>query len=63
MFMDDGELVIIDFKTDKLDNEEDFVKVYKEQLDYYSLACEKIFNIAVKERYIYSLHLGKTIKV
>lgn len=63
MFMDDEELVIIDFKTDKLDNEEDFVKVYKEQLDYYSLACEKIFNIAVKERYIYSLHLGKTIKV
>ena len=63
MFIEGDELVIIDFKTDKIDNEEDFIEVYKEQLDYYSLACKKIFNKNVKERYIYSLHLGKTIKL
>ena len=63
MFIENNELVIIDFKTDKMENEDDFVKVYKEQLDYYSLACEKIFGISVKDRYIYSFHLGKTIKL
>lgn len=63
MFIENNELVIIDFKTDKMNCEDDFVKVYKEQLDYYSLACEKIFNMPVKERYIYSLHLSKTIKL
>lgn len=63
MFIEDDGIVILDFKTDKIANEEDFIKVYKEQLDYYSIACEKIINMPVKERYIYSLYLGKSIKL
>ena len=63
MFIENDEIVIIDFKTDKMNEEIDFINTYKDQLDYYSMACSKIFNKNVKERYIYSLHLGKTIKV
>jgi len=63
MFIEKDGIVIVDFKTDKMQKEEDFISVYKEQLDYYSLACTKIFNLPIKERYIYSLYLGKTIKL
>ncbi len=56
-------IVILDFKTDRVDEPYDLTEAYGMQLSIYALAAEKIFKIPVKEKLIYSFHLGKTIKV
>ena len=53
--------MVLDFKTDRVDNLNQLVKCYGEQLDIYSAAAQKIFEKPVKERIIYSFHLGKSI--
>lgn len=55
---EDGELVILDYKTDRLDTAEDFLKRYRIQLDYYKESLEQITGKRVKETYLYSFHLG-----
>lgn len=60
-FEEDDSVVILDFKTDRVDNLSQLVECYGEQLDIYSAAAEKIFNKPVKEKIIYSFHLGKSI--
>ena len=63
-FIEDGQAVIVDYKTDYVpDNGESLVKKYKAQLDYYALALEQITGVTVKEKIIYSLGLGKEIWV
>jgi ATP-dependent helicase/nuclease subunit A len=59
----DGGIVVVDFKTTKLDTAEQFVCAYKSQLDIYSSAVEEIIGMKVVKKYIYSLHLCKTIEV
>lgn len=58
---EDG-IVILDFKTDRVDNADALIEAYSEQLNIYASACEKIFNKPVKERIIYSFELSKEIK-
>lgn len=60
-FEEDGEIVVLDFKTDRVDDGETLVKAYKEQILIYAAACEKIFGKRVKERIIYSFALGKEL--
>ena len=62
-FEEDDGIVILDFKTDMTDNIEDLRESYKEQLNIYSLACEKIFKKRVKQKLIYSFFLGSSIEV
>lgn len=61
-FEEDGELVLIDYKSDFVKDEHELVKRYEVQLQYYQRALEQILKKRVKERIIYSLHLGKEIK-
>ena len=64
MFIEDGEIVILDYKTDHVDKaggEEELVKRYKTQLDYYGKAAEKLLGLHVKEKIIYSFSLGKVV--
>ena len=63
LFIENNKIIIIDFKTDRLKEASNFIELYKEQLDLYSLACEKTFKLPVEEKYIYSLYLGKEIKL
>ena len=56
-------IVILDFKTDRAEAPSDLAEAYGMQLSIYALAAEKIFKMPVKEKLIYSFHLGKTIKV
>lgn len=59
--LDDGRLVLIDYKTDKVtpDNYKDELKDrYENQLKYYKLACEKIFGKKVFEVKLYSVPVG-----
>lgn len=60
-FCEDDGIVVLDFKTDRVDNMEELINCYGEQLKIYSTAAEKIFSMPVKERIIYSFCLGKSI--
>jgi len=62
---EDGGLVLVDYKTDRVGfgKEEVLVKRYKVQLDYYKRALEQMVKKPVKERVIYSLALQKEIPV
>ncbi len=60
-FVEDGEIVLLDYKTDKVSDETELVSRYRIQLDYYKEALEASTNMKVKEIYIYSFSLGKEI--
>ena len=55
--------VLIDFKTDRLKETEDFITRYKKQLFYYKNSLEKILGIPIIECYLWSFYLGKAIPV
>jgi ATP-dependent helicase/nuclease subunit A len=61
-FEENGELVLLDYKSDIVDNEEQLVNRYRVQLEYYKRALEQILKKKVKEMVIYSLYLGKEIR-
>ena len=62
-FEEEGELVLVDYKTDRVDSASDLVQRYQLQLEYYAQALERLKRKPVKERILYSLHLGKYILV
>lgn len=64
-FEEDGEFVIVDYKTDKVYTRDGscLVRKYARQLQYYQKALEKGSTRPVKERIIYSVSLGKEIAV
>lgn len=63
MFVEDGGIVIVDFKTDRVKEEEQLISSYAEQLNIYAMACEKITGLPIKEKIIYSLVLDRSIVV
>ena len=56
-------IVVLDFKTDRVDNLEQLVDCYGEQLNLYAEAAEKIFSKPVKEKIIYSFAVGNSISL
>lgn len=60
-FEEDGELVILDYKTDRVDNVQELVARYATQLDYYAMALERTEHKKVKEKIIYSFALQEVI--
>ena len=62
-FIEEDGIVILDFKTDRVNSALELANTYSEQLNIYSKACEKIFEKPVKEKIIYSFSLGCEIKV
>ena len=63
VFVENGEAVIVDYKTDRTKSEKDFIDAYSGQLDMYRRAMEQLLELPVKETLIYSLELGKEIKL
>ena len=61
IFEDDGELVLLDYKTDYVKTEQELIKKYGRQLELYSKAIGDILEMNVKESIIYSFSLGKEI--
>ena len=57
-FEEEDGLVLLDYKTDVVPDLEALWKRYETQLDYYSDALTKITGKPVKERILYSFHLG-----
>jgi len=62
-FEEDGELVLLDYKTDRVNDAEELVDKYRSQLAIYKKALEMITGLSVKESYVYSFGLNKEIKV
>lgn len=62
-FEEEDGLVLLDYKTDRIDTEEELVKRYKKQLEVYASAMEQTTGNCVKERILYSFCLGKEIVV
>ncbi|MBE5957638.1 MAG: helicase-exonuclease AddAB subunit AddA [Lachnospiraceae bacterium] len=60
-FVEDGNYIIADYKTDKVSRMEQLVEKYQPQLDSYQYAINKLDNINVSEKIIYSVTLGDEI--
>ena len=61
-FLEEGAWVLVDYKTDRLD-EESLVERYRIQLMLYKEALERLTPYPVKEVYIYSFRLERAIPV
>lgn len=66
-FEEGGELVLVDYKTDRVmkneAGEKELVRRYAIQLDYYAKALTQLTGKKVKEKIIYSFALGKGLSV
>lgn len=64
-FEEEGELVLVDYKTDRIKEGEEHILIsrYEVQLNYYQRALEQILQKKVKEKIIYSFALQKEITV
>lgn len=58
-FIEDGQVVIVDYKTDRVKDMGELKKRYQVQLDYYGRAVEQLTGRKVKEKIIYSTYLAK----
>ena len=57
-----GELVVLDYKTDRVQSAKDLKEKYHAQLEYYAEALELLLGKRVKEKIIYSFTLKQEIK-
>ena len=64
-FVEDGELILVDYKTDKVRRGEEQILTerYRNQILDYGEALSRAAGKQVKEAYIYSFGLGKEIEV
>ncbi len=69
---EDGSLVLVDYKTDRLPREalsdkalaaKILAQKHREQLSYYSIAVEEMFGRRPSRILVYSLHLGDAIEI
>ena len=56
-------LIVLDYKTDKVNNGKELAEKYQEQLRYYAKALEQMSGKKVKEKIIYSFTLKKEIYI
>lgn len=60
-FEENGEIVLVDYKTDKVNDESLLIKRYSNQLNYYQRAIEQTTKKRIKEKIIYSFNLNRAI--
>ena len=58
-FIEDDEIVLLDYKTDVIDSLEALWNRYNVQIQYYEEALTKLMQMPVKERILYSFYLEK----
>lgn len=62
-FEEDGYLTVLDYKTDRIFDEDKFREKYGLQLDYYAMALSRVTGKTVREKIIYSLAMRREIKM
>ena len=62
---ENGQIILVDYKTDYVESGKEFelVEKYKSQLDLYKQALESALGTKVEKVYIYSVYLGKEIEI
>lgn len=60
---ENGNIVLVDYKTDYVTNENELIEKYKAQLELYKSALEKSLNKKIKDTFIYSIYLEKEVKI
>lgn len=60
-FEEDGELVLVDYKTDAVKTKEELIARYRAQMDLYQEALERAVGKRVKEKILYSFKLREEI--
>lgn len=62
-FMENGGWVLLDYKTDRVEDPEAFCDEYRPQLAWYAAALEKLTGRKVHEKCLYSLSTGQVYSV
>ena len=62
-FVEDGELVIVDYKTDRVKDVSELYDMYRHQLLIYKDAMEQCTEYEVKECLIYSISLSQCVNI
>ena len=67
-WIEDDKIILLDYKTDRVDSADELVTKYKTQLLYYADALSRIFSTEEKtyradEMLIYSFRLREVIKI
>ena len=60
-FVEKDGVILLDYKSDRIYDEEELKERYHIQLQLYKTALERATGLPVKEVYIYSLAMGKAI--
>lgn len=64
-FEEDEEIVIVDYKTDYIDedNKQEVINRYEKQLDLYAEALNKLTGKNIKEKYLYLFNIDEEVKL
>ena len=62
-FMEDGQWVLIDYKTDRDTREEVFVPRHRMQMNWYRTAIERLTHTPVKEMWLFALRAERAYAV
>ena len=62
-FEEDGQIVLVDYKTDAVKTPEELISRYATQVEYYKEALEKLTGKRVKETILYSFALNKLVSI
>lgn len=62
-FVEDGEIVILDYKTDRINDLGELAEKYTSQMLMYKKALEECVGLKVKEMVFWSMFLEKSIKI
>jgi len=60
---ENNDCILVDYKTDYVQNETELIEKYKVQLEIYKKALEDALKTKIKECYIYSIYLNKEIRI
>lgn len=60
-FVENGQIVVVDYKTDRIQTGEELWNRYAEQLKYYEEALGRLMQLPVGEKILYSSRLGRCV--
>ena len=63
VFYEDGELVIVDYKTDRVKTDRELLERYTTQLNIYRKSLSEALAVPVRDCLLYSFALGHVIRV
>ena len=62
-FREDDGWILLDYKTDRIENETAFLEEYRPQLEWYRVALERLTGLPVRESWLYSLSVDKAFNL